>query len=113
MSAAARPTPGLGGAFALSILLHAAVVVPFVVWKAAPDAALPPSFAPSADPFLARSSFAALPLAGGSGLPYDSTPVLVSGGRAISIVNQDGAIPNYHWPSDSFSEISKSAPFVL
>ncbi len=53
--------------------------------------------------------FAALPLAGGSGLPYDSTPVLVSGGRAISIVNQDGAIPNYHWPSDSFSEISKSA----
>lgn len=44
MSAAARPTPGLGGAFALSILLHAAVVVPFVVWKAAPPAALPPMY---------------------------------------------------------------------
>jgi hypothetical protein len=52
---------------------------------------------------------AAEPLAGGSGLPYDSTPVLASGGQAISIVNQDGAIPNYHWPSDVFAEFSGAA----
>ena len=52
---------------------------------------------------------AAAPLAGGSGLPYDSTPVLASGGHAISLVNQDGAIPNYHWPSDVYSEISPAA----
>lgn len=47
------------------------------------------------------------PLDHGSGLPYDSTPVLAAGGRAISVVNQgDGAIPDYHWPSDRMERIS-------
>ena len=46
------------------------------------------------------------PLAHGSGLPYDATPVLMKGGRAISIVNQDGAIPDYHWPTDRFDRVS-------
>ena len=49
------------------------------------------------------------PLANGSGLPYDATPVMQAGGRAISIVNQEGAIPNYHWPSDTADRISPSA----
>jgi protein TonB len=40
----ARPAQGLGGAFALSILLHAAAVLPFVIYKAAPPAALPPMY---------------------------------------------------------------------
>ena len=57
----------------------------------------------------ADPGLAAEPLAGGSGLPYDSTPVLSSGGHAITVANQDGAIPNYHWPSDRFAEISKSS----
>ena len=51
----------------------------------------------------------AVPLEHGSGLPYDSTPVLVAGGRAISIVNQDGAIPDYHWPTDRFDRVSHAA----
>lgn len=45
----------------------------------------------------------------GSGLPYDSTPVLAGGGRAITVVNQDGAIPDYHWPTDRFGRISRPA----
>lgn len=49
------------------------------------------------------------PLAHGSGLPYDSTPVLVRGGRAISVVNQEGAIPDYHWPTDRMDRISPEA----
>ncbi|MBX3173046.1 MAG: TonB C-terminal domain-containing protein [Gemmatimonadaceae bacterium] len=44
MSAAVRPRSGLGGAFALSLLLHAAVAVPFVIYKAAPAPALPPMY---------------------------------------------------------------------
>lgn len=51
----------------------------------------------------------ARPLPHGSGLPYDSTPVLARGGRAISVVNQDGAIPDYHWPSDRFDHVSAIA----
>ncbi len=51
----------------------------------------------------------ASPLAHGSGLPYDSTPVLVRGGRAISVVNQEGAIPDYHWPTDRMDRISPEA----
>lgn len=51
----------------------------------------------------------AIPLEHGSGLPYDATPVLASGGRAVSIVNQDGAIPDYHWPSDRFDRVSHAA----
>lgn len=49
------------------------------------------------------------PLANGSGLPYDATPVLAAGGRAISVVNQEGAIPNYHWPTDTADRISPEA----
>lgn len=52
---------------------------------------------------------AAEPLEHGSGLPYDATPVLVSGGRAISVVNQDRAIPDYHWPTDLFEHVSRPA----
>ena len=51
----------------------------------------------------------ARPLQDGSGLPYDATPVLVRGGRAISIVNQEGAIPDYHWPTDTVEKISEAA----
>lgn len=49
------------------------------------------------------------PLPDGSGLPYDATPVMEAGGRAISVVNQDGAIPNYHWPTDTANRISRPA----
>jgi periplasmic protein TonB len=42
--AARRPPQGIGGAFALSILLHAAVVLPFVFLKAAPEPSLPPMY---------------------------------------------------------------------
>jgi hypothetical protein len=35
-----------------------------------------------------------------SGLPYDSTPVLARGGRALTLSVQNGAIPDYHWPTD-------------
>lgn len=52
----------------------------------------------------------ATPLAHGSGLPYDSTPVLAAGGKALSVVNQgDGAIPDYHWPSDRMDRLSVPA----
>ncbi len=44
MKAAARPAQGLGGAFALSILLHAGAILPFVIYKAAPEATLPPMY---------------------------------------------------------------------
>ncbi|MFN8162130.1 MAG: M28 family peptidase [Solirubrobacterales bacterium] len=36
-----------------------------------------------------------------SGLPYDSTPVLARGGRALTLTVQNGSIPNYHWPTDT------------
>lgn len=49
------------------------------------------------------------PLEYGSGLPYDATVVLASGGRAMSVVNQDGPIPDYHWPTDSFDKVSRPA----
>lgn len=51
----------------------------------------------------------ASPLQDGSGLPYDSTAALARGGRAISIVNQEGTIPDYHWPSDTADRISEEA----
>ncbi|MEX2181781.1 MAG: TonB C-terminal domain-containing protein [Gemmatimonadaceae bacterium] len=46
MSAAALHAhqSGIGGALALSLLLHAAVVAPFVVWTAAPPPPLPPMY---------------------------------------------------------------------
>jgi protein TonB len=44
VSALQRPSGGIGGAFIVSVILHVAVVLPFVVWKAAPEAALPPMY---------------------------------------------------------------------
>lgn len=35
---------GIGGAFAFSILLHASLVAPLIVWKTAPPPALPPMY---------------------------------------------------------------------
>lgn len=40
-----------------------------------------------------------------SGLPYDSTPVLARGGRAITISVQNGSIPDYHQPTDVAARI--------
>lgn len=40
-----------------------------------------------------------------SGLPYDATPVLAAGGRAITLTVQNGSIPNYHWPTDTVDRI--------
>lgn len=53
-----------------------------------------------------RPELEAVPLKHGSGLPYDATPVMAAGGRAMTIVNQDGAIPDYHWPTDRFDRFS-------
>src|SRR5690606_33157630 len=39
-----RPSDGIGAMFIVSLVLHVAVVAPFVIWKAAPDAALPPMY---------------------------------------------------------------------
>lgn len=44
MSALRRPGDGIGAMFVISVLLHAAVIAPFVVWKAAPEASLPPMY---------------------------------------------------------------------
>ncbi len=44
MSALRRPGDGIGAMLVISVLLHAAVIAPFVVWKAAPDATLPPMY---------------------------------------------------------------------
>jgi len=44
VSAAARPSAGLGGALALSVLVHVAVVGTALVLKAAPEASLPPMY---------------------------------------------------------------------
>jgi hypothetical protein len=35
-----------------------------------------------------------------AGLTYDTTPVLMHGGRALTLSAQDATIPNLHWPSD-------------
>jgi len=44
MSAAARPTGGLGGAFAVSILLHVLLAAPFFLLKPPPAPTLPPMY---------------------------------------------------------------------
>lgn len=44
MSTLRRPSDGIGAMFIVSLVLHVAVVAPFVIWKAAPDAALPPMY---------------------------------------------------------------------
>ena len=46
------------------------------------------------------------PIALGSGLPYDSTPVLVRGGRAATLGVQAESIPDYHAPTDTADRIS-------
>ncbi len=40
-----------------------------------------------------------------AGLTYDSTPVLVRGGRAITFSAQDETIPNYHSPTDTVENL--------
>ena len=40
-----------------------------------------------------------------SGLPYDATPVLARGGRAISLTAIGERIPDYHAPTDTFERI--------
>jgi Peptidase family M28 len=45
----------------------------------------------------------------GSGLPYDSTPVLVGGGRAATFGVQDRSIPDYHAPTDTADRISDAS----
>ncbi len=40
-----------------------------------------------------------------SGLPYDSTPILAGGGRAMTLSVQNGSIPNYHSPTDTIERI--------
>jgi len=44
VSALARRPEGLGGSFALSLLLHAAVIAPLIIWKAPAAPALPPMY---------------------------------------------------------------------
>lgn len=46
------------------------------------------------------------PIRLGSGLPYDSTPVLVRGGRAATLSVQGDRIPDYHAPTDTADRIS-------
>jgi hypothetical protein len=45
------------------------------------------------------------------GLTYDATPVLARGGRALTFVAADdrGAIPNYHWPTDTTENVDPRA----
>jgi Zn-dependent M28 family amino/carboxypeptidase len=44
------------------------------------------------------------------GLTYDTTAVLARGGRALSFVTgDDGAIPNYHWPTDTPENLDPAA----
>lgn len=40
-----------------------------------------------------------------SGLPYDATPVLARGGRALSLTAIGDRIPDYHSPTDTFERI--------
>ena len=45
------------------------------------------------------------------GLTYDATPVMARNGRALTFVaaDEDGAIPNYHWPTDTSDNVSVEA----
>ena len=45
-----------------------------------------------------------------SGLPYDATPVLARGGRAMTLTALGERIPDYHQPTDTFDRID---PAVL
>lgn len=44
MSAAARHAPGLGGPLAVSVLLHAAVIAAFALWRSTGEADMPPMY---------------------------------------------------------------------
>ncbi len=44
MSIAARPSTGIGGALAISVLVHVGAVASLVIWKSAPAATLPPMY---------------------------------------------------------------------
>ncbi|HZA59190.1 MAG TPA: M28 family peptidase [Solirubrobacterales bacterium] len=44
------------------------------------------------------------------GLTYDVTPVLARGGRGITFVaGDDGVIPNYHWPTDTYDNVDPAS----
>jgi Peptidase family M28 len=50
------------------------------------------------------------PSDGPIGLTYDVSPVLARGGRGITFVAGDGGvIPNYHWPTDTTSNVDPRA----
>ena len=40
-----------------------------------------------------------------AGLTYDASPVLASGGRALTLSVQDGYIPNLHRPTDTTENV--------
>jgi hypothetical protein len=42
-----------------------------------------------------------------AGLTYDSSPILAAGGRALTISNQDGFIPDLHRASDVFANVDR------
>jgi hypothetical protein len=42
-----------------------------------------------------------------AGLTYDTSPVLASGGRGLTLSVQDGSIPNLHWPTDVLANVSE------
>ncbi len=51
-----------------------------------------------------------VPADGPIGLIYDATPVLARGGRALTLVAaDDGVIPNYHWPTDTTTNLDPEA----
>lgn len=42
-----------------------------------------------------------------AGLTYDASPVLASGGRALTLSIQDGFIPNLHLPTDTTANVDR------
>jgi len=82
-----RRAPGLGGPLALSVLLHAALVLPFIVWKAAGPPALPPMY---------RVDIVAAP----------------PGERAVGVVRETPApeTPTKAPPKAATREVAKAAP---
>jgi hypothetical protein len=42
-----------------------------------------------------------------AGLTYDSSPILAAGGRALTISNQDGFIPDLPRASDVFANVER------
>lgn len=87
MSAVMRRAPGLGGPMAVSLLLHAAIVVPLVVWRAAGPPPMPPMY---------RVELIAAP----------------SGERAVGVVRETPApeTPTKAPPKAETREVAKAAP---